>query len=48
MLISENIKNAINLYIKYRGTPKLCEYVFKSQKGENKPIGVYLLPDLYL
>ena len=40
MLISENIKNAINLYIRNTGFPELNEYVFKSQKGENKPIGV--------
>ena len=38
MPISENIKNAINLYISKNGGFYLDEYIFKSQKGENKPI----------
>lgn len=40
MPISENIKEAITLYIRNIGFPSLNDYIFKSQKGENQPIGV--------
>lgn len=38
MPISENMKTAINLYIKNKGGFLLSEYIFKSQKGKNAPI----------
>lgn len=38
MPISENMKNAINLYVKNKGGFLLSEYIFKSQKGKNAPI----------
>lgn len=38
MPISENMKTAINLYVKNKGGFLLSEYVFKSQKGKNAPI----------
>ncbi|MGN1044028.1 MAG: tyrosine-type recombinase/integrase [Acutalibacteraceae bacterium] len=40
MPISGSIKNALNLYIRQIGYFELDEYVFKSQKGKNKPIGI--------
>ena len=40
MPIGENIKEAITLYIRNIGFPNLNDYVFKSQKGENQPLGV--------
>lgn len=36
--ISENIKIAVNLYIKSKGGFLLNEYIFKSQKGRNRPL----------
>jgi len=38
MPITENIQQAINIYISKNGNFYLDEYIFKSQKGENKPI----------
>ena len=38
MLISENMKTAINLYIKSKGDFLLNEYLFQSRKGKNSPI----------
>ena len=40
MPIIESIKKALNLYINQIKYFELDEYVFKSQKGENKPIGI--------
>lgn len=38
MQISENIKIAVNLYIKSKGGFLLNEYIFKSRKGRNRPL----------
>ncbi len=38
MPISENMKTAINLYVKNKGGFLLSEYIFKSRKGENSSI----------
>ena len=38
MPISENIKIAVGLYIKNKGGFFLSEYIFKSQKGRNRPL----------
>lgn len=40
MSIIESVKKAVNLYINQIKYFELYEYVFKSQKGENKPIGI--------
>ena len=40
MPIIDSIKKAINLYINQIRYFELDEYVFKSQKGKNKPIGI--------
>ncbi|MBQ6143214.1 MAG: tyrosine-type recombinase/integrase [Clostridia bacterium] len=38
MPISNGIKTAINLYVKNKGGFLLNEYIFKSQKGRNRPL----------
>lgn len=40
MPITESIKKAVNLYISQIKYFEFDEYIFKSQKGENKPIGI--------
>ena len=40
MPITESIKKAVNLYINQIKYFEFDEYIFKSQKGENKPIGI--------
>lgn len=47
MPISENIKNSVNLYIRKTGYFDFDEYVFKSQKRENKPIGISPIRNIF-
>lgn len=48
MPINENIKQVINLYIRQIGFLSFNDYVFQSQKGQNKPLCVISQPDVFL